>query len=628
MSLMLEFYGLREQPFGVSPNPRFFYPSVQHREALASLILGIENQVGFAVLIAEAGTGKTTLLFDLLLRYRDRASTAFVFNTQCSGLDLLRNVVMELQIPGGESEQDPVRLHQLFTEFVADPQRTKPVLIIIDEAHNLEDSALEMLRLLSNCESPDRKLAHIILAGQPLLGEKLHSRSLAQLLQRVTSISRLQRLSPAQTEECVEYRLRVAGYTGQPLFSAEAMAKLNFASGGVPRAINRICINALQLGFALGQTQIGVEVIEEVLSDLDFGGEPRRETSEGVSRAESQSATIEPSVSNIPVEPRSGAQDLVQPAPRSSPMGSVEAELRSIRYEQHKRRSEISIAAIAAVLCVVIAAALLFVGVTGSLHLPKLLSASNPSPPMEQPVPEKQVTTVASVLVEQSARRSSVMDRESPGLRNRQAKQARRLNAVAKSSASQRTHKTPLSLVRLPARVVPGQLLAQPTQPTAPNVAVGRAGIEPSIRVTKPEQSAMAKPSTSIPVQQNETNTSEVVKQRVVPSVAISMYRVASSQDNARKLADDRKPVLAKFVLPVYPAMAKQSHIAGDVSLQVAIASDGSVQDIRVLSGNSLLAGAAKDAVLQWRYRPAQLNGTPTPAEAKIVVTFQDDDYR
>ncbi len=146
---MLEFYGLREHPFGVSPNPRFLYPSVQHREAMASLIFGIENQVGFAALIAEPGAGKTTLLFDILQRYRERASTAFVFNTQCcSGQDLLRQVVMELQIPGGESERDSIQLHQLFTAFVADRLRTKPVVIIIDEAQNLENSALETLRLL------------------------------------------------------------------------------------------------------------------------------------------------------------------------------------------------------------------------------------------------------------------------------------------------------------------------------------------------------------------------------------------------------------------------------------------------------------------------------------------------
>ena len=265
---MLEFYGLREHPFGVSPDPRFLYPSFQHREAMASLIFGIESQVGFAALIAEPGAGKTTLLFDILQRYRDRASTAFVFNTQCSGPELLRQVVLELQVPGVDGERDPLRLHQLFTEFVADRLRTKPVVIIIDEAQNLENSALETLRLLSNFEAANRKLLHIILAGQPQLASKLRHPSLTQLLQRITTVSRLERFSPAQMEECIAFRLRVAGFTGPALFSDPAMAMVKAASGGVPREINRICINAMQLGFALRQRPIGPEVIEEVMADL------------------------------------------------------------------------------------------------------------------------------------------------------------------------------------------------------------------------------------------------------------------------------------------------------------------------------------------------------------------------
>ncbi len=277
---MLEFYGLREHPFGVSPNPRFLYPSVQHREAMASLIFGIENQVGFAALIAEPGTGKTTLLFDILQRYRERASTAFVFNTQCcSGHDLLRQVVTELQIPGGDSEHDLIQLHRLFTAFVADHLRTKSVIIIIDEAQNLDNSALETLRLLSNFEAAEHKLLHIILAGQPQLGEKLRSPSLTQLLQRITTISRLERFSPAQMQECIEFRLHVAGYKGAPPFTNEAMAKIMAASGGVPREINRICINAMQLGFALRQRKISIEVIEEVLSDLFISREAETEIS-------------------------------------------------------------------------------------------------------------------------------------------------------------------------------------------------------------------------------------------------------------------------------------------------------------------------------------------------------------
>ncbi len=299
MSLMTDFYGLRDQPFGVSPNPRFLFHSVQHREALDSLIQGIEAQAGFAALIAEPGTGKTTLLFDILQRYRERASIAFVYNTQCSGPELLRYIAMELQIPGGDSEQDPVRWHGIFTSFVADHARTKPVVIIIDEAQNLGSSALEELRLLSNFEAADHKLMHIIIAGQPQLEENLRSRP--ELLQRITTISRLGRFSPKQIEDFIEHRLQIAGYSGSPLFTSEATAKIAAASAGVPREINRICMNALQQGFTLQQNEIGVGVIDSVLSELNLGVDSPTEVSGGTQfEAAPRVTQIEPGPFAIP----------------------------------------------------------------------------------------------------------------------------------------------------------------------------------------------------------------------------------------------------------------------------------------------------------------------------------------
>jgi len=298
MSLMMDFYGLREHPFRMSPNPRFLCNSVQHREALNSLILGIEEQAGFAALIAEPGTGKTTLLFDILLRYRERANIAFVFNTQCSGQELLRHIAMELQIPGGESEQDPVRWHGIFTSFVAGCARTKPVVIIIDEAQNLGDSALEALRLLSNFEAADHKLMHIIIAGQPLLEENL--RSHAELLQRITTIIRLARLTPMQVQEFIEHRLRIGGYSGSPLFTSNAITKIAAASGGLPREINRICMNALQLGFTLRQEKIDVEVIDSVLSELNLRVDSRTEAAQP--EASPQVTQIEPEAFEMPVD--------------------------------------------------------------------------------------------------------------------------------------------------------------------------------------------------------------------------------------------------------------------------------------------------------------------------------------
>jgi general secretion pathway protein A len=267
---LLEFYGLQEHPFGTTPNPRFLFPSETHRKAQASLALGIESQFGFTALIAPPGLGKTTLLFDLLTTYRNNAQAAFVFTTQCNSLELLRYIVTDLQVPGTENETDPVRLHQKFAQFVARNPSPHPVLVVIDEAQNLDASALESVRLLSDFETPDRKLLHIILAGQPQLSQRLREPGLSQLLQRITNVSRLTPLTSDETSRYIDHRLRSAGFKREQLFSELAILKIAAESGGVPRAINRICLNALQLGFAAGHRQIGCDLIDEAAAGFDL----------------------------------------------------------------------------------------------------------------------------------------------------------------------------------------------------------------------------------------------------------------------------------------------------------------------------------------------------------------------
>lgn len=271
---MLEFYGLLEHPFGTTPNPRFLFPSETHRRAQTSLALGIESQFGFTALIAPPGLGKTTLLFDLLTKYRTTAQAAFVFTTQCTSIELFRYIATDLQIPGTENETDPVKLHQKFAQFVAHNVSPHPVLIVIDEAQNLDPSALETVRLLSDFETPDRKLLHIILAGQPQLRERLRDPRLSQLLQRITCVTRLTPLSVEETASYIEYRLHAAGFKGKNLFSDEAVAKVTSESCGVPRAINRICLNALQLGYAAERRLIGRDLINEAAVAFDLDDDP------------------------------------------------------------------------------------------------------------------------------------------------------------------------------------------------------------------------------------------------------------------------------------------------------------------------------------------------------------------
>jgi len=268
--MFLDFYGLREQPFGVTPDPRYLYLSVGHREALASLIYGVESGRGFMALVAKPGMGKTTLLFQLLERLRSSAQTVFLFQTQCESREFLRYILADLGFD--TREQDLVTLHRQFNEVLIREKRAgKRFVLAIDEAQNLNESVLETIRLLSDFETPRDKLMQIIVAGQPQLAQKLALPSLAQLRQRVSMLVRLNPFTPQETVSCVEHRLRVAGYTGGPLFTPEAQAIIAARSEGIPRNIVNLCFHALSLGCALERKIIDTEIVQEVLADLDVG---------------------------------------------------------------------------------------------------------------------------------------------------------------------------------------------------------------------------------------------------------------------------------------------------------------------------------------------------------------------
>ncbi len=267
--MFLKFYGLREQPFGVTPDPRFLYLSPGHREALASLYYGIDSGRGFLALIGKPGTGKTTLLFQLLEKFRGEARTAIVFQTQCNSREFMRFLLAEL---GCEIlDQDFVRMHDEFNRLLLQEARAgRRFIIVVDEAQNLDLSVLETIRLLSDFETPRTKLLQIILAGQPTLADKLASSKLSQLRQRISLFGGLSPLSSQETESYVNHRLRVAGYGGEPLFAPGVMRVITDFTEGIPRNINNFCFNALSLGCALGERLIGMAVVEEVISDLDI----------------------------------------------------------------------------------------------------------------------------------------------------------------------------------------------------------------------------------------------------------------------------------------------------------------------------------------------------------------------
>ncbi|MBI3670702.1 MAG: AAA family ATPase [Acidobacteria bacterium] len=268
-STLLSFYGLREQPFGVTPDPTYLYLGPAHRGALASLSLGIKSDRGFMALIAPPGMGKTTLLYQLLEEWRDSARTVFLFQTQCDSREFFRHLLGELGVD--TLGMDLVSMHDklnhlLFQEML----EGKRFVLVVDEAQNLDETVLETIRLLSDFETPHAKLLEIVLAGQPQLAAKLARPSLSQLRQRIAILTHLEPLSAAETSRYIDHRLQVAGYQGGPLFSPEAFALIAARGHGVPRIINNLCFNALSLGYAQGRRVIHSEIMHEVIANLDL----------------------------------------------------------------------------------------------------------------------------------------------------------------------------------------------------------------------------------------------------------------------------------------------------------------------------------------------------------------------
>ncbi len=269
--MFLDFYNMKEQPFGVTPNASYLYLSPTHREALASLVCGVNTGRGFMALIAKPGMGKTTLLFRLLELLKESAKTVFLFQSQCTPQDFFRSLLADLKLE--DEGGDFVRMHAKLNEVLLHEfQAGRRFVVVIDEAQNLGGPVLEVVRMLSNFETSSDKLIQIILAGQPQLAEKLVSPELIQLRQRISMVCRLKPFTPTDTKLYIDHRLGVAGYdTKVPLFTDRAGAMIAKHSEGIPRNINNLCFNALALGGALKKKVIDHEIVAEVLGDLDLG---------------------------------------------------------------------------------------------------------------------------------------------------------------------------------------------------------------------------------------------------------------------------------------------------------------------------------------------------------------------
>jgi type II secretory pathway predicted ATPase ExeA len=267
--MLPNYFNLTEEPFGVTPDPRFLFLGKQHREAMASLAYGTESNRGFLALIAKPGMGKTSLLYHYLEWLRGKARTAFVFRTDCDSRELIRHILLDLGVDAPSNDLPAMHdsLNKILTEEM---NRGRRFVLVIDEAQNLDEKTLESVRLLSNFETPWKKLMQIVIAGQPGLAEKLARPSLTQLRQRISMVMRLEPLNLEETCSYIDHRLWVVGCKDLRLFTPGARASIAASSQGIPRNINNICFNAMSLACAMKRKTIDREIVRDVLADLDI----------------------------------------------------------------------------------------------------------------------------------------------------------------------------------------------------------------------------------------------------------------------------------------------------------------------------------------------------------------------
>lgn len=263
------FFGLGEKPFAITPDPRYLYLSERHAEALAHLLYGINESGGFIQLTGEVGTGKTTVVRTLLSRVPQHADVAVILNPRVTPAEFLLTICEELGVSLKDGERGSVKemIDALNRRLLATHAGGRRVIIIVDEAQNLEADVLEQVRLLTNLETATQKLLQIILIGQPELRELLDRNDLRQLAQRITGRYHLHPLSREETRGYIRHRLRVAGASGE-IFTPGALDEVYRISGGIPRVINVTCDRALLGAFTTETRRINAALVRRAAGEV------------------------------------------------------------------------------------------------------------------------------------------------------------------------------------------------------------------------------------------------------------------------------------------------------------------------------------------------------------------------
>jgi general secretion pathway protein A len=268
--MYLDFHGFREKPFSLTPDPRFIFLSKNHREAFAHLLYGINNRVGFIALTGKVGTGKTTVLRSLLSQLdADHYCTALIFNPSLSPTELLQTVTRELGVPM-DSSNHPSALDALNLFLLKQNAEGRTVVLVIDEAQDLEAPVLEQIRLISNLETDTEKLIQIVLAGQPELMKILKRKGMRQLAQRITVRYDLQPMDFQDTVHYINHRVEVAGGKSGGLFSKGSLKRIYRYSRGLPRLINAACDRALLAGYTRDNAKVTTRIASAGIKDMGW----------------------------------------------------------------------------------------------------------------------------------------------------------------------------------------------------------------------------------------------------------------------------------------------------------------------------------------------------------------------
>ena len=265
-----QFFGFRERPFDLTPNPRFVVMTPAHREALSNVEYGILSRKGITMLLGEAGTGKTTVIRTAIERQPTRVWCVHIPNPALTRGEFVEMLATKFDLSDQARVSKATLLHELEALLLQRRAADETTVLIIDEAQSLPHDLLEEIRLLANIETNEEKLLSVIIAGQPELSERLNDDSLRQLKQRVALRCELGVLSLAETAAYLAGRIRAAGGVGAQVFTREAVTLIHERSGGIPRTINVLADNALLSAFAVGERPVTRQTVLDVCQDFDL----------------------------------------------------------------------------------------------------------------------------------------------------------------------------------------------------------------------------------------------------------------------------------------------------------------------------------------------------------------------